>query len=267
MLNTFANHAVVAIENALYFKDSIEKKDLEKELAVAKKIQETLFPKQIPDFRSVEIAALNLPCREIGGDYYDLLKINDDKLGLAIADVSGKGIPASLLMANLQACLRTLTKANLSSKDIVSRINNLIYENTDEAQYITFFYGELDAKEHKLTYCNAGHNPPILLRNDEPEILLNKGGTVLGWIQNLEYREEEISIHSGDEIILYTDGVTEAINHKDEAFEEWRLKKVLKENAKKPPKIIVDQIINEIKIHIAGSSQTDDLTLVIIKIQ
>ncbi|MFC1558746.1 SpoIIE family protein phosphatase, partial [candidate division KSB1 bacterium] len=179
ILNAFANHAVSAIENALYFQDSIEKKELEKELAVAKKIQETLFPKHIPDFSSIEIATLNVPCKEIGGDYYDLIKIDDDRLGIAIADVSGKGIPASLLMANLQACLRSLSRENLSVKDITARINNIIFENTDDYQYITFFYAELDMKRHIITYCNAGHNPPILFREDDSEILLKDGGIVL----------------------------------------------------------------------------------------
>jgi len=267
ILNAFANHAVVAIENALYFQDSLDKKELEKELAVAKRIQETLLPKNIPFTDAVEIAAVNLPCREIGGDYYDLIKIDEEKLGVAIADVSGKGIPASLLMSNLQACLRTLSKENLPVKEIVSRINNIIYENTDESQYITFFYSEIDTKNNRITFCNAGHYPPILLRKDDSEILLKEGGIVIGWMQNATYQQREIEIRSGDQVIFYTDGVTEARNSAEEAFEEWRLRKVIKENARKTPKIIIDEIIKEIKIHIASSYQFDDLTLVVIKVQ
>lgn len=267
ILNAFANHAVVAIENALYFQDSLDKKELEKELAVAKRIQETLLPKKVPVLYAVEVAALNLPCKEVGGDYYDLIKISEEKLGVAIADVSGKGIPASLLMSNLQACLRTLSKENLTIKEIVTRINNIIYENTDEYQYITFFYGEIDTKKNKITFCNAGHNPPILLRKDDSEILLKEGGIVIGWMQNVTYKQGEIEIKSGDQIIFYTDGVTEAMNSEEETFEEWRLRKIIKENAKNPPKIIIDEIIKEIKVHIAGSYQIDDLTLIVIKVQ
>ena len=267
ILNTFANHAVVAIENARYFKESIEKKELEKEITVAKGIQEMLFPKDIPIFHLIEIAALNIPCKEIGGDYYDLIKIGEDKLGVAIADVSGKGIPASLLMSNLQACLRTLSREDLPIKEMVSRINNVIYENTDEYQYITFFYGVIDAKNNKITFCNAGHNPPILLKNDGSEILLKSGGIVLGWIQDVAYIEQEIEIKSGDQLIFYTDGITDAMNIADETFEEWRLKKIIKENAKNPPKIIIDEIIKEIQVYVSGYSQTDDLTLVIVKVK
>ncbi len=267
ILSAFANNAVVAIENARYFQESLDKKELEKELAVAKKIQETLFPKNFPVIPAVEIAAINLPCREIGGDYYDLIKIDEEKLGVAIADVSGKGIPASLLMSNLQACLRTLSRENLSVTEITSRINNIICENTDEYQYITFFYSEIDTKNNRITFCNAGHNPPILLKKDGSEILLKDGGMVLGWMQNVIYKKQEMEIESGDQIIFYTDGVTEAVNKEDEAFEEWRLMKIIKEKANNPPKIIIDEIINEIRIHIAGYHNIDDLTLVVIKVQ
>ena len=186
---------------------------------------------------------------------------------MAIADVSGKGIPASLLMSNLQACLRTLSRENLPIKEIVSRINYIICENTDEYQYITFFYGVIDTKNKKITFCNAGHNPPILLRKDDSEILLKEGGIVLGWMQNVTYQEQEIGIRPGDQIIFYTDGVTEAVNNAEETFEEWRLRKIIKENAKNPPKIIINEIIKEIQVHIAGSYQIDDLTLVVIKVQ
>jgi len=266
-LNTFANNAVSAIENARYFHESLEKREMEKELAVARKIQEMLFPKDIPVLNAVDIAAINLPCKEIGGDYYDIIKIDENKLGVAIADVSGKGIPASLLMSNLQACLRTISRENLPVKVIISRINNIIYENTDESQYITFFYGEIDIKNNRFTFCNAGHNPPILLRSDDTDILLKEGGMVLGYMQNVTYMERQIEISSGDEIVFYTDGVTEAMNITEETFEEWRLMKIIKEKSKNPPKIIIDEIIKEINIHIGGYPKIDDLTLVVVKVQ
>jgi len=266
MLKAFANHAVVAIENARYFKESLEKRELEKELVVAKRIQEKLLPKEIPEIHEFEIATLNLPCKEVGGDYYDLIKIDERKLGIAIADVSGKGIPASLLMSNLQACLRILSHEKLPINKIVSRINDIICENTDDYQFITFFYAVLDSENKKITYCNAGHNPPILFRKDGTEDLLGEGGLILGWQKNISYDEEEIAYNPGDRIVLYTDGVVEAMNDSDEEFDEWRLKKIIKENGSNSPQIIIDEIIKGVKLHISGYPQIDDLTLIAVRV-
>lgn len=266
MLKTFANHAVVAIENARYFKESLKKREFEKELVVAKKIQDRMLPAALPAILNIEIAALNLPCKEIGGDYYDLIKLDEHKLGIAIADVSGKGIPASLIMSNLQACLRILSRENLSVHEIVSKINDIIYENTDDYQYITFFYGVIDIINKKFTYCNAGHNPPILLHQDGTEILLKDGGLILGWMEKTAYTEKEIEIRPGDQIILYTDGVVESMNSAEEEFDEWRLKQIIKENKEHPPQKIIDAIVRGIKSHIADSPQIDDLTLVALRI-
>ncbi len=266
LLGTFANHAVVAIENARYFKASLEKKELENELAVAKNIQTKLLPKEIPVLPSIEIAAINLPCKEVGGDYYDIIRIDENRIGIAIADVSGKGIPASLLMANLQACLRTLSASDMTVHELTSRTNNVICENTDDSQYITFFYGIIDSREKKLRYCNAGHNPPILLRRSGSEMLLQKGGTVLGWLKNMHYEEQVVDISEGDEIIFYTDGVTEAMNPKDEEFEETRLLEIIRRCTDSSPRTIIDEILKGIAIHAEGTPQYDDLTLVIARV-
>ena len=267
ILKAFANHAVVAIENARYFNESILKKELEKEIAVARTIQEKLLPKSIPEYPGIEIARISLPCKEVGGDYYDLIKIDKDMLGVAIADVSGKGIPASLLMSNLQACLRTLSRENLKVKEVVSRTNAIIFENTDDAQYITFFFCIIDVKKRKLTYCNAGHNPPILAREADSDILLQGGGTVLGWQPDSEYRETELDLMPGDRIFFYTDGVTEAMNIEEEEFEEWRLKKTIGDNKDKSVNQLADQILKDIYKHTDGTAQTDDITLVALYIK
>ncbi len=264
-LETLANDAISAIENARMIQQLIEKQRLEEELKIARDIQKRLLPERCPRVAGFEIAAVNHSCRRVGGDYFDCISLDDRRLGLAIADVSGKSTPAALLMANLQASLRTLATENLPVHKLVERINDIIFQNTTSDKFITFFYGELFAHENRLLYTNAGHNPPILFRSTGGYELLSEGGLILGILKNQAYREKSIEFHPNDVLVLYTDGITEALNEKEEEFGEERLIRLMEANRWRRPEELADVILEEVRQFSGGMEQSDDITLLIVK--
>jgi len=266
-LSTLGNQAMIALENARLFEETLEKQKLEEEIAVAKQIQERLLPSSIPELSGFDIFAINISSKQVGGDYYDLIPLDENKLAIAIADVSGKGIPAALLMSNLQASLRALVGTKMSITHMTSRINDIIYENTSSDKFITYFYGVIDKNTYKMKYCNAGHNPPFLIRKDAPTILLEKGGLILGMMSGVEFQEGEIQLKSGDTLLLYTDGVSEAMNNEDEEFEEKRIEEVLRNNRSLTGKELIGKIINSVKEHSGSVPQGDDITMIAMKIE
>jgi sigma-B regulation protein RsbU (phosphoserine phosphatase) len=215
----------------------------------------------------MEIHGLNVPSKQVGGDYFDIIKIDDQQIGLAIADVSGKGMPAALLMSNLQASLHTLTRENYPLDKLVARINNVIFNNTDPEKYITFFYGLLNINNLNFTYVNAGHNPPYILHMDGTLDELFDGGIILGMMPDMDYQMGTVNLNKGDTLILYTDGVTETMNDSDEEFEEKRLIKFLHKNSPgHSPEKFNQTLIKDLK-HFAGNNpQSDDITLLTLKI-
>jgi len=266
-LFTLGNQAMIALENARLFEETLEKQRLEEEIAVAQQIQEQLLPSTIPEFPGYDIFAINIPSRQVGGDYFDLVKLDNDRIAIAIADVSGKGIPAALLMAYLQASLRVLIKTNLSCSDMTTRINDIIFENTSSDKFITYFFGIIDRDKNKLKYCNAGHNPPYILREDNSIKLLDKGGLILGMMNNISYQEGEVQLKSGDLLFLYTDGISEAMNENDEEFEEKRIVELLKSNKSQNSKDLVFTMINAVKEHCGNVPQGDDITIINVKVK
>ncbi len=264
-LETLANDAISAIENARMVQQLIEKQRLEEELKIARDIQKRLLPESCAQVPGFEIAAVNHSCRQVGGDYFDCIALNDNRLGLAIADVSGKSTPAALLMANLQASLRTLATENLPVHHLVERINNIIFQNTTSDKFITFFYGELVPSENRLVYTNAGHNPPLLFRANGSYELLSEGGLILGILKNQAYREKSIEFHPNDVLVLYTDGITEALNDQEEEFGEDRLIQIIRENRSLRPDDLAATILEEVKRFSGEMEQSDDITLLIVK--
>ncbi|RKY85134.1 hypothetical protein DRQ09_07700 [candidate division KSB1 bacterium] len=265
-LSTLGNQAMIALENARLFEETLEKQRLEEELAVAKQIQEQLLPKEFPDFPGFDIFAVNISSKQVGGDYFDIIRLDKNRLAIAIADVSGKSVPAALLMSNLQASLRALARAEISISDMISRINNMIFENTSPDKFITFFYGVIDGTTRKMKYCNAGHNPPFLVRKDDSHLLLDKGGLILGIMENLSYEEEEVRLFQGDVMLLYTDGVSEAMNVNDEEFGEQRIEEILKKNRNLSSDKLISKIISAVKEHCKNVPQSDDITMIAIKV-
>lgn len=264
-LSTLGNEAMICLENARLFKETLEKQRMEEELAIAREIQQKLLPQECPRPDGYEISAVNVPSRQVSGDYFDCIRLSPDKICLAIADVSGKGTGASLLMANLQATLHALIEAESSLTEIAAKINNLIYANTSYDKFITFFFGVLDLNQNTFNYVNAGHNPPLLMKANGSVQSLEQGGLILGMMPNMPYQQETISLDHGDWIVMYTDGVTEAVNNADEEFEEQRLLAVIRENLHATANQMQERILQAVQQFAEDQPQHDDITLLILK--
>jgi phosphoserine phosphatase RsbU/P len=189
----------------------------------AREIQERLLPKQIPQAPGLEISGSWRPARIVGGDYFDVFKLSESKLGLCIGDVSGKGMPAALLMCNLQAVVKALATESTAPKELVEKANRVMWRNTTEDKFITLFYALVDVGSRTLQFTNAGHNAPVLTRQDGAQARLEEGGLIVGAFQESEYGQGQIGLRPSDRLVMFTDGITEAVNEEDEEFGENRL--------------------------------------------
>ncbi|GAB1349006.1 hypothetical protein MASR1M107_12190 [Ignavibacteriales bacterium] len=259
--------AIISLENKRLFREALEKQKLEEELELAKDIQKNLLPKEIPLMPSFEIAATSISSKQVGGDYYDIIKKDEDKYFVAIGDVSGKGVPAALLMANLQAFLKSICTQQISIDAATGTINDLVSENTSDGKFITFFWGILDNSNLEFSYVNAGHNPPILIRNGEITYL-DKGGIILGVMRTFTpYLTETIQLQEDDLLVLFTDGVTEAKSPEDEEFSDEKLEILVKDAAALPAGEILDKIRHSVYDFANGAFQSDDITIIVIKVK
>lgn len=250
--------------------EAIARERLEKELETARQIQERLLPHVMPAVPGFDVSGVSLPSHEVGGDYFDFLDLDSGHLGVAIADVAGKGIPAALLMANLQASLRAQSLDPETVSVAAARLNSILVKNTDERMFVTFFYGILDRMKATLTYTNAGHNPPLLLHPDGRLERLTEGGLLLGFLADQSYLQGTTALEPGDVLLLFTDGVTEAVNPQAESreqkyFGEERLIETLRTNAGRSVAEIQAAVLAAVSEHTRRSPQSDDITLVVIK--
>jgi phosphoserine phosphatase RsbU/P len=265
-LYSLANLAIISIENARLFREAIEKQKMEDELAIAREIQQGLLPTTLPKIAGFEIAAINITSKQVGGDYYDVLPIHFDEYVLAIGDVSGKGTPAALLMANVQAALRAFAPMGLSLPAATARINDLTCRNTGRDKFITFFWGSLNSATKEFRYVNAGHNPPFLLRANGTIERLDLGGIILGLMTTLTpYQEGSVTLESGDVVVMFTDGVSEAMNAEEVDFTEERLEEVLKTVRTKSPSEVIHGIQAALETHTQGTPQSDDITMLVLR--
>ena len=264
-LTTLGNQAMTSLENARLFEETLEKQRMEEELNLARNIQQGLLPSELPKLKGYEIAALNIPSRQVGGDYFDVIPVSGDLYGIAIADVSGKGAGAALLMANLQASLQALTAGGVEIGEMVSRINDLIYRNTALDKFITFFYGQLHIKTNVFTFCNAGHNPPYKMSSKGKTEELSIGGIILGMMPDMKFETGEVILKPGDRIVMFTDGITEAMDTKEEEFGEERLQNTIQKWPDLSAQDLMDKISSEVKQFSEGAPQADDITMVVLK--
>ncbi|MEJ2050354.1 MAG: SpoIIE family protein phosphatase, partial [Calditrichota bacterium] len=262
-LTTLINQAVISIENARLFKETLEKQRIEQELQVAKTIQSKLLPREIIPIPGYDFWGINKSSKEVGGDYYDVIGISDRTIALAIADVSGKSVPAALLMANLQAGLRSLIRENIPLNQIVGRLNILIHQNTDIDKYITFFVGTLNVVSHEFIYVNAGHNPPILYHQNGALDLLDVGGIILGMIPDYQYQTGKIILQPKDTLVCYTDGVNEALNSNEEEYGEEQLQNFIAQKHDLNAHALAEALVSDILRFTRGTPQYDDITLLI----
>ncbi len=237
----------------------------EQEVAEARSIQQGLLPKSLPQRPGYEISGAWQPAQSVGGDYYDVLEFEDNSLGLCIADVAGKGLPAALLMSNLQAAVRGLASPALAPDGLCARLNSLVCHNTGADRFITFFYARLDGPARLLHYANAGHNAPILLHADGSHERLQSGGGVLGVFPRQKFASGEAQLATGDRLLLYTDGVTEVCGAGDEEFGEVRLLRVLQENRLDAASLLQEKIL-AVAGEFSRGHWHDDATLLVLAV-
>jgi len=241
-------------------------KQQEQELAKAREIQEGLLPKKIPQVRGLEVAGAWQPASTVGGDYFDVLKFGERKIGVCIGDVVGKGISAALLMANLQASFRALASEEVSPSTLVGKLNEVISNNIAPDKFVTFWYCTIDTNENRLTYASAGHWPPILFHKSGEGVPLREGGTPLGIFPDWKYEDGGFPLVSGDRLVLYTDGLTEAMNSDEQEFGERRLLELCRSNIALSASELLAEIRKEVVSFCNGNFQ-DDFTLVVVAVK
>jgi len=259
--------AIISLENKRLFKEAIEKQKLEEELEIARDIQRNLLPGSFPELKNFEITGVNISSKQVGGDYYDIIKLDSNNYCIAIGDVSGKGVPAALLMANLQAFLKTTCKHGMKLDEATTLINDLISENTTDGRFITFFWGIISENDKKFVYVNAGHNPPLLIRNKSIR-KLEKGGLLLGVMKTfIPYECEVVDLQKDDLILMFTDGVSEAKDKFDNEFSDEKLEALALNSADKPAEEILKIITDEVHKFASGTHQSDDITMLVLKVK
>jgi sigma-B regulation protein RsbU (phosphoserine phosphatase) len=266
VLHSFASLAAAAIERARLVEDAEHQRQLERELAIARQIQISFLPKADPVVPGFDIHGLNLPYSQVGGDYFDFIPIVENQLGVAISDVSGKGIPAALLMAAYRAMLLAEIRNQFALRIILAKVNTLLHESTDRGKFVTAFYGVLDSKNRIFTFSNAGHDPPILRRANGRVERLTEGGLALGVLPDSQYEERPLSVGPGDTLLFFTDGVSEAAAPDGEQFGVERVEALLEELHPLPAREIVDALVRRVTDFTLGAEHlSDDLTVVCVK--
>jgi len=267
LLNNLGSQMGVSLQNALLLRDRLKVARIEEELNLAHQIQQTFLKNDFPALPRCEVYAINLPSRQVGGDYYDVVTAPDGSFLVAIADVAGKGVPAALLSSMLQAALRTQAHSVRSPAEILRNVNSLVYRSTAVHQFATFFLAHVSADGRRMTYCNAGHNWPVLLRRNGEREWLKCGGTILGIMENVAMEEAAFDLAPGDVLVFYTDGISEATNSEGELYGEERLVEFV---SNLPPALhpeaIAQSILREVERHLGRLEAQDDRTLVVLRV-
>lgn len=266
LLSIIGSQSAQVIENARLYEEEKALFSLQEEMRMARDIQLSLLPDHEPKVHGFEISATNLPAKLVGGDYYDFLQLSQDKLGFCVGDITGKGMPAAMLMANLQATFRSQAMIFEDCCKCLKGTNKQLYHSTESSKFATFFYGILNLESGTLDYANGGHDAPLLFRykNSDPEFL-NSTGLLLGVMEEADYTMNSISFRLNDILLLFTDGITEAMNREQEEFGLDRLIEVMKANRHETADQIKVSILDAIEEHANRTSQSDDITLMVIK--
>jgi len=265
VLMMLASQVAIIIEKVMLHEQMIEKKRLEGQLEVARQVQLGLLPANDPVLDGFDISAYNFPTEEVSGDYYDWVRIYEDQISIVIADVSGKGVPAALLMAFLRASLRAATHIGYSAQISMSKVNYLLWESIERNQFVTAFYGLLDATNRTLTYTNAGHNPPLLMDAAGEARFIESGGVPLGMFRDTRYYAHYLTIEPGQLLLLYTDGVTEAGSPAGEEYGTERLVRAARDGRHLSARALIDFIYADMIDWTGGLGATDDITFFVVK--
>lgn len=267
LLSAFAAQAAVAVERARVAHDLLERRRLEKELAIARDIQKSFLPSGPPTIPGFDLAGTSRTHDQVGGDYYDFINVSETRLGLAIADVSGKGIPAALLMAGFRMSLLAEIRNEFAIRAVMRKVGQLLHESTERDKFVTAFYGMLDWKNGVLIYSNAGHNPPILVHADGSSDRLIEGGVALGVLPEARYEEQPLGLRDGDVLVMYTDGVSEAENENEtaEMFGETRIEEVVRAHPNASAQDLVRLLVEAVLEWTGERGPSDDLTIVVVR--
>jgi phosphoserine phosphatase RsbU/P len=270
LLQSVAAQTGLAIENSRLTEavatEVAQRERLNRELEIAREVQQRLFPQSGPKIAGLDYAGRCRPASSVGGDYYDFVGMCDGRLGIAIGDISGKGVPAALLMASLQASLRGLAIANPPAlSTLMANLNRLIYDASPSNRYATFFYGVYDPATREFVYVNGGHNAPMVFRGDQV-LRLEEGGPVVGLFGPAQYQQASIQMDPGDTLVMFTDGISETMNAAEDEFEEDRLIAAVRASSASSPEQIIDRIVESCDAFAAGAPQHDDMTLVVARV-
>lgn len=263
LLSIVASQSAQVIENARLYEEEKALERVERELELAAEIQRDLLPQEPPAVPGYDLAGLTVPARAVGGDYYDFIRMDEERLAVCLGDVSGKGLPAALLMASLQATVRGHALSSRSPARCLEFANLLLHEHTDPSKFVTMFCGVLDRATHVLTYAIAGHERPIVVSSNGDVRRLSESGIVLGFSDGAEYRDVGITLRPGDTVVLYSDGVTDATADDESPFGDERLVSLIEESAGESARGMIGRIVEAVSDHARGHEQFDDLTLVV----
>jgi serine phosphatase RsbU (regulator of sigma subunit) len=263
LLTVMANVAAIRIETARLLEIEEAERLLQRDLSQAAEIQGQMLPAKAPTVAGADLAGFNVPCRTVGGDYYDFFPYSEGRVGLALGDVSGKGMPASLMMMALHARVQVLAEDPGGLATFMTRLNKATCANCPSNRFITFFFCVLDTSTGDVAFANAGHNPPIVVRASGEAFMLEGGGPVLGILPFAPYSEQHTRLERGDMLVLYSDGVTEANNVAYEEFDEERFIEVLRQHRTEPAATVVQAVTKSLAEFTAGAPQADDITLVV----
>jgi sigma-B regulation protein RsbU (phosphoserine phosphatase) len=265
LLAILAGQSAQIVENARLHEEQQKLTTLKEEVRLVSQIQIELLPKASPEVPGYDIAGRNVPARVVGGDYFDFIPVERDKMCVCLGDVSGKGLPASLLMANLQATLRGQIGPGVRPSECVDKSNNMLFRSTNPEHFVTLFCGLLDADRHEMTFCNAGHNFPILLSGDGNPARLETGGVVLGVVENYSFEQETVALRPGDVLVIYSDGVTEAMDRDENEFGEDRFYELVASHRSDPADALIGRTFDAVNDHTGDHPQSDDMTMVVVK--
>jgi sigma-B regulation protein RsbU (phosphoserine phosphatase) len=263
LLTVMANVAAVRIEHTRLAEMERAKQIMARDLDQAAEIQQGYLPTVAPTIKGLDLAGHNAPCRTVGGDYYDFFPYEGSRVAMVLGDVSGKGMPASLLMMGLQARVQALAEEPKNLASVMTRLNRLTSANCPANRFITVFFCILNGETGELTFCNAGHNPPLIIRGNGEHEKLEGGGPVIGILPFIEYNEYRVSMDVGDTLVIYSDGVTEAADASDDEFETDRLAEAVRRSRHLPASEIVETIKQAVTAHAAGAPQADDITIMV----
>lgn len=264
-VNALSTHAALAIEKAWLYEVGRGKIALEKELSAARSVQVGLLPRECPSIDGYEFSATLLPAKSVGGDFYDFVTLDDGKVALSLGHVSGKGMAAALLMANVQATVRAYSTLNTTPETCVRQSNELLFNSTAPEKFATLLYGVLDSKRNAFHYTNAGHENPLFFRKWKDPYRLEVGGVPLGMVENFPYEEGSVEFRRGDILIMFSDGIRDAVDSAGKKFGAERIEKIVRKSAGLPAKEISEKILYEVRAHISETPQFDDMTLLIVK--